>query len=203
MSFSYSQDVTLISLIFSVAALVIGLVLIGVILSLRNNFKKDMGIDASALVREFSERQRRLEQKLIDQKVSLEILELRLSRGEKSSPIVGDTLRVKHETEVEQGEGGSVVTRPLPYQRFGNDARETRSSSGAKRDKTILEILEVVSSAGGKITARQIQERIGRSREHTARMMNFLYKEGLVSRDVSERPFTYMLTDAGRRELGG
>lgn len=39
------------------------------------------------------------------------------------------------------------------------------------------------------------------SREHVARVMKFLFDRGLVSRDDSDRPFTYSLTDEGRRYL--
>ncbi|HVB12261.1 MAG TPA: hypothetical protein VNE86_03950, partial [Nitrososphaerales archaeon] len=56
----------------------------------------------------------------------------------------------------------------------------------------------LVFEGRGKITAKDIQQRIGRTREHTARMMNGLFQEGLVDRDISVRPFAYSITQKGR-----
>ena len=47
----------------------------------------------------------------------------------------------------------------------------------------------------------EIKEALGRSREHTARLMKSLFDHGLVIRDDSKKPFVYQLTDAGRRYL--
>jgi len=52
-------------------------------------------------------------------------------------------------------------------------------------------------------TAKLIQTRIGRSREHTARMMNSLFKDGLVERSSEARPFTYKITEKGQRVARG
>jgi hypothetical protein len=50
-------------------------------------------------------------------------------------------------------------------------------------------------------TSREIQNSIGRTREHTSRLMRKLYESNLVSRDNSNKPFKYNITDEGRREL--
>ncbi len=47
----------------------------------------------------------------------------------------------------------------------------------------------------------EIKQLIGKSREHTARLMKSLFDRNLVVRDASKRPFVYELTDAGRRYL--
>ncbi|HYA83048.1 MAG TPA: helix-turn-helix domain-containing protein [Candidatus Bathyarchaeia archaeon] len=49
-------------------------------------------------------------------------------------------------------------------------------------------------------TSREIQTAIGRTREHTSRLMRKLYESNLVSRD-NHKPFGYKITDEGRREL--
>lgn len=46
-------------------------------------------------------------------------------------------------------------------------------------------------------TSREVQHAIGRTREHTARLMKKLHESGLVSRDVNAKPFRYNITDAG------
>jgi predicted transcriptional regulator len=44
-------------------------------------------------------------------------------------------------------------------------------------------------------------ETVKRWREHTARMMESLFDKGLVTRDDSEKPFVYQLTEQGERYL--
>ncbi len=50
-------------------------------------------------------------------------------------------------------------------------------------------------------TSREIQNAIGKTREHTSRLMRRLYENNLVSRDSNNKPFKYYITDQGRREL--
>jgi hypothetical protein len=50
-------------------------------------------------------------------------------------------------------------------------------------------------------TSREVQLAIGRTREHTARLMKKLHGLGLVSRDINTKPFRYNITDAGREML--
>jgi hypothetical protein len=50
-------------------------------------------------------------------------------------------------------------------------------------------------------SSREVQLAIGRTREHTARLMKKLHDLGLVSRDVNTKPFRYNITDAGRQML--
>jgi hypothetical protein len=52
-------------------------------------------------------------------------------------------------------------------------------------------------------TSREVQHAIGRTREHTARLMKKLHETGLVSRDVNAKPFRYNITEAGRTRLRG
>jgi len=51
------------------------------------------------------------------------------------------------------------------------------------------------------LTSREVQQSVGRTREHTARLMKRLHDYGLVSRDVNSKPFQYNITDAGRERL--
>jgi predicted transcriptional regulator len=51
------------------------------------------------------------------------------------------------------------------------------------------------------MTSRDIQITIGRSREHTSRLMKRLYQDGLVERNVKTKPFTYRITDKGKARI--
>ena len=51
------------------------------------------------------------------------------------------------------------------------------------------------------LTSRDIQITIGRTREHTSRMMKKLFEEGLVERNMQTKPFTYKITDKGLAKI--
>src|SRR5574340_254358 len=52
------------------------------------------------------------------------------------------------------------------------------------------------------MTSRDIQVTIGRTREHTSRMLKKLFEEGLVERDMSTKPFSYKITEKGLTRIG-
>ena len=52
------------------------------------------------------------------------------------------------------------------------------------------------------MTSRDIQITLGRSREHTSRLMKRLFEDGHVSRNNKTKPFTYSITDKGRERVG-
>src|SRR5208283_1137038 len=143
----------------------------------------------------------------VDQEVRLEILEL---RQQKQSEVVSNrSVMLMSETppsavikSVEPSLVGrqiyetmkkneSVLQRPL--------SEKNQGSVGTLLVRSEMEALKFVLESGAKgTTARDIQGRIGRSREHTARMMNMLYKEGLVERNSETRPFSYRITEKGK-----
>lgn len=208
MSSSFSQDITITSVILSASALGIIVVLYIVLMRRLRELQGVNTVDVVALVQEFSERQKRLEERIIDEKVRREVLELRLSKaglGVQSSQVV--RARIEHPVSFEERKIARMKREEpdTSLEDLGGvrvEAGVVAEESVVRRDATTIEILEAVMQGGNGKTSKQIQERIGRSREHTARMMKLLYKEGLVSRDVNARPFTYSLTEAGHSLLG-
>ena len=67
-------------------------------------------------------------------------------------------------------------------------------------DTVVERVLGLITSR--PMTSRDIQMTLGRSREHTSRLMNRLYKEGLVDRNTSSKPFSYIITEKGREKIG-
>ncbi len=95
-------------------------------------------------------------------------------------------------------------------------AATSRAAAEEQRSPVRPEPLRTVSGASGKPslersvvqllsekprTSVEIKALAGKSREHTARMLKALFEKGLVTRDDSEKPFVYQLTDEGRRYL--
>lgn len=74
-----------------------------------------------------------------------------------------------------------AVVSPLP----ALDATET--------DTKVLRLL-----VSGPKSSAQIKEEIGRSREHTARLMKALFDRGFVVRNDRHKPYVYEITDSGR-----
>ena len=62
-------------------------------------------------------------------------------------------------------------------------------------------ILQLITSKS--MTSRDIQITIGRTREHTSRLMKRLAEDGLVKRHPGSRPYTYSITERGKERLGG
>ena len=60
--------------------------------------------------------------------------------------------------------------------------------------ETELMVLETIGKEGEK-TAPEIRERIGLTREHTARLMKKLYKDGYLERDTHKMPYVYRLKE--------
>lgn len=64
-------------------------------------------------------------------------------------------------------------------------------------DETQLAAIKLLGSKPR--STREITDLIGKSREHTARVMKGLFEMGLVRRNDTTKPFVYQLTDEGRR----
>lgn len=64
---------------------------------------------------------------------------------------------------------------------------------GLVSTETEESVLKTLINEGSK-TASQIQTIIGKSREHTARLMKKLYEEGYIERDTRRIPFVYRPT---------
>jgi CRP-like cAMP-binding protein len=147
------------------------------------------------VVEEFNVRMREQDRRMADIAIKLEVLEDRWFRGglpsSRSSdvhyrPFVGrNELFSASDAVTSQGLGS--VSRG-----FEPDKRTTQSGKVNMRLNRVEQ--KVVDRLGeGPLTARQVQELLGSSREHAARLMKGLYNRGLVERDESKKPFTYRL----------
>lgn len=73
---------------------------------------------------------------------------------------------------------------------------DSKSSSSDIQNGTTEYVLRLLNEK--PMTSREVQQAIGRSREHTSRLMKRLHEYGFVNRDTSTKPFKYALAD-GRR----
>ena len=75
-----------------------------------------------------------------------------------------------------------------------------REEALAPLTETELVVLETIGKEGEK-TAPEIREKIGLTREHTARLMKKLYKDGYLERDTHKMPYVYRLKEEMQKIL--
>ena len=66
-------------------------------------------------------------------------------------------------------------------------------SEGTETETKVLRLL-----AEGPKSSAEIKEQVGRSREHTARLMKALFDRGLVVRNDRNKPYVYEITESGK-----
>jgi len=91
-------------------------------------------------------------------------------------------------------EPGSVQTNAAkPTEALKVVAQSFQHVEGTETEGKVLRLL-----AQGPRTSAQIKDELGRSREHTARLMKTLFDRGLVIRNDRNKPYVYEITDSGR-----
>ena len=149
-----------------------------------NTIKPRLGSQANN-TKILTERLQYYENLLIDMKIRLDSLEL-IKEGEEVPHVSipkSREYKVQHEIPVEAKE-------EKPRERMQN------MNFGNATDYVLRLITEKV------MTSRDIQITIGRTREHTSRMMKKLFEEGLVERDMQTKPFTYKIAEKGAARIG-
>jgi hypothetical protein len=187
--------------------LCVGAILVVLFVISRKSLRLEEGwkVDLLGIVQEFDKRVRQLQERLVEQDVALELQKLRLSRLEES---IGreSTWREKERpvgVSADIREGSDLYRRREEVSVGKRFERRSRRSEGLKEMAlgSQVEFLKAVAELGGVATSREVQLKLGKSREHTARMMSSLFMDGFVSRDDKSRPFKYALSSKGREML--
>jgi predicted transcriptional regulator len=133
------------------------------------------------------------ERQLIDMKIRLDVLDLEQTEPlgqvlEKTEPVLEKRVEVAPKKEVE--EPRKEPERPAQKPRMPN-----MDFNGVADH-----VLGLITTK--EMTSRDIQITIGRSREHTSRLMKRLFEEGFVERNTKLKPFTYRITEKGKSKIG-
>ncbi len=140
-----------------------------------------------------SERLEYYERQLIDMKIRLDALDM-ADLGSNSQSTEDELKKIiqKLAKDTPEKEPEIEVEVPQPQK------QEIVPSSGpADITDHVLRLITDKS-----MTSRDIQITIGRSREHTSRLMKKLYDDGLVERHTDSKPYTYSISNKGREKLG-
>jgi len=147
----------------------------------------------SAIIETFSTRLNRFQDDVARLRGEVDILEHRLAASglvrSKSIQVVSAESNTQKEAMTEPAAEGKEVGASL-----GSD-RSVTASHHITGAMAVLRILE-----SGPKTASQVSQLVGKSREHTSRLLKSLTEQGLVRR-AAGRPYVYSLTPKGSETL--
>jgi len=131
------------------------------------------------------------EKQFIDMKIRLDALNL-----DNEEPI-GEDEMVKIQSEMVKSpsrkgrRSSAMVKKRVPVSRIPNMSSED----------SVKHVLKLITKK--PMTSRDIEVTFGgRSREHVSRLMKKLFDDGLVERNTTNRPYTYSITDSGKKHIG-
>ena len=131
------------------------------------------------------------EKQFIDMKIRLDALNL-----DNEGPL-GEAEMVKIQSEMvkpasrKARRSRSIIEKHVPVSRIPNMSSED----------SVKHVLKLITKK--PMTSRDIEVTFGgRSREHVSRLMKKLFDDGLVERNTANRPYTYSITDSGKKHIG-
>lgn len=144
-------------------------------------------------IKQYADKLHVYDKAIADLKVKVDMLEM----SERSHLISRDIESKKEDSgrDIDMISQNDVIIEEL--------RKKTAPAPAPAQSHTYLDTLEqiLLLLREKPMTTRHIQERVGRSREHTSRVMKGLYNSGFVIRDTSSKPFKYSITDTGLRQL--
>ncbi len=150
------------------------------------NASSDLGRDLWGAL---DQRLRKQDERILDMMGRVEVLQSRVVAGTVIAPAAPVTVAQPTTAEIARKPAEVVDRRPV--------AQPSARRPGV--DETQKAAIRLLSEMARNTV--EIKAALGRSREHTARLMKGLFDRGLVIRDDSKKPFVYQLTEAGRRYL--
>ena len=123
--------------------------------------------------------------RIIDLMAKTEVMSSRLGLSQPASQ--------SHVVSIPSSSSLMRANRPSEAVKAVVAATATPVGEGTETETKVLRLL-----ADGPRTSAQIKEEVGRSREHTARMMKALFDRGLVIRNDRNKPYVYEITESGK-----
>src|SRR5919201_3893029 len=163
-----------------------------------------------AIVSEYSRRLKNFEKTVAELRMKIDTVELRMIQQSTSQPTTiftntkadyNQKIKSHYRSKTQSEEAPmSVVSEPVTSITQPSISIFEESNRLGLQNSTIHVLKLLIERPR---TSREIQHAIGRTREHTSRLMKKLYELNLVNREDNSRPFIYSITDAGRIKLDG
>lgn len=165
--------------------------------SRRRHYSADEAV-VEAVVQEYTRRLRDYDRIIAETCAKVDIVEARINSFSSSQPNYVQ-VPVPPAVTVSQPfqSHAQTVSEPVTVTQRPNVAVIVEKFEG--QNGTTEYILKLLAERAR--TSREVQHAVGRTREHTARLMKKLHDSDLVSRDLNSKPFRYAITEAGRMRL--
>ncbi len=98
----------------------------------------------------------------------------------------------------QQSQANHIISSHSQIEKESHDDNDDNDDNN-QQNSTIEYILKKLENKS--LTTPEIQRIIGRTREHTSRLMKKLYDNKFVDRNVDSKPFRYTITNEGHRLL--
>jgi len=136
-----------------------------------------------AIITEFKNREENINKKITELMIKVDLLEKRSTYIKESPEIMPKKEEEKNVTKIQ----------PI-YEK-----KETTTITNVGQVE--LDILNFILS--GPKTSKEVQVTIGKSREHTARLLKILYENGYLMRESKGKYFVYSITERGKKLIVG
>lgn len=165
-----------------------------------NDYHADDAV-VEAVVLEYTRRLKDYDRAMAEMKAKLDILEMKMLHNNQQQYVMPPSQPAQPHAQA-VSEPVAVTQRPPPASSSpGTSVAATAIAENVEgQNGTTDYILKLLVERPR--TSREVQHAIGRTREHTARLMKKLNDSGLVSRDMNSKPFRYAITQAGQARLG-
>lgn len=144
--------------------------------------------------------------KLNDIQIRLDLLESKVSQSKNQPPyehIVDNTIKNitdNYDNTSHHNDINDITQQSIPKKSQIEKVKSKTIILNDKHNATEHYILKIILKES--LTSNEIKNAIGRTREHTSRLMKKLYELQLVDRDITTKPFKYKLTEQGKKYIG-
>ena len=146
--------------------------------------------------------------KLNDIQIKLDLLEAKLSSQSENRPHYGNSSNItenitnnhNHDNTSQHNEFNDITHKSLSKISSPEKTKSKFLLSNDKHTTTEHYILNLILE--DSLTSNEIKKAIGKTREHTSRLMKKLFDLKLVDRDTTTKPFKYKLTEQGKKYVG-
>ena len=144
--------------------------------------------------------------KLNDIQIRLDLLESKVSqsknlpRYENTEDNIIKNITDNKDITSHHNEINDITKQYIPKKSQIEKVKDKSLIINDKHNATEHYILKIILKE--PLTSNEIKNAIGRTREHTSRLMKKLYELKLVDRDINTKPFKYKLTEQGTKYIG-
>lgn len=156
----------------------------------------------NSVISNYLAKSRYFEKQLAQLHVRMDQIESQLNKGDKSGPNMRTGISSTSRDNIDVISHNRASPNDIRNQNVTGEADKSVIAS-QPYSKGYSDVTEYVLNLliQKPLTSKELQHIIGRSREHTSRLLKKLYESELLYRDFSSRPFRYSITDEGRRWL--